>query len=545
MLEYQLVALVPNAICILLGLYMGLKVYRKAPSDHRPCLLSTFILIVALATIWGVERFIADEGVYMVLVVLEYAFEVSVLVSILCFSLKYTGYGRYVNRRSSGLLLVLGAAITLLNATNGMHHLFYESLEIVDSYGLHMMQAVYGPLFILWMVYSVGLLLLIMGILLKGAWEAVGAKRVGTVLIVIGVGFYTSMGVLFALIERDPRLDLLTIGLVVASVLVYEADRRSNIIDQYRITIREAIHAMDDGVVIVSPDQRVVYLNDKAKDLVKGENLDDFIDIPVNDGTDILLSTPSGDREFNVMRSSIEREGVPIGDIIVLRDVTERKGIERQLAVANRRLGTMGKVLRHDLMNEMTVLHGNLELLGQTKLNDVQMGRLEKAAKACIRINEMVDMTHEQHIDDHVSPTWQDLASAIMEGTRNMDLNGIKLTLDTLDYQVLADPMLPTVFNNLMDNSIRHGGEVRNVSVRVEGAERGVHIIWEDDGRGVPLSEKGEIFKRGYGKHTGMGLFFIKEILNMTGSDIYEDGEPGKGARFVISVPSIACRMVL
>jgi len=45
------------------------------------------------------------------------------------------------------------------------------------------------------------------------------------------------------------------------------------------------------------------------------------------------------------------------------------------------------------------------------------------------------------------------------------------------------------------------------------------------------------IFEQGFGKHTGLGLFLSREILAITGSTIIENGTPGKGARFEITVP--------
>ena len=63
-------------------------------------------------------------------------------------------------------------------------------------------------------------------------------------------------------------------------------------------------------------------------------------------------------------------------------------------------------------------------------------------------------------------------------------------------------------------------------------------IVFEDDGVGVPDAQKREIFKRGVGKNTGMGLFLTAEILAITGITIEENGVYGKGARFVIRVPN-------
>jgi signal transduction histidine kinase len=66
--------------------------------------------------------------------------------------------------------------------------------------------------------------------------------------------------------------------------------------------------------------------------------------------------------------------------------------------------------------------------------------------------------------------------------------------------------------------------------------------MWEDDGTGIPDEEKERIFERGYGKNTGLGLFLAREVLGITGIGIREDGVPGKGARFVITVPEGAYR---
>ena len=63
-------------------------------------------------------------------------------------------------------------------------------------------------------------------------------------------------------------------------------------------------------------------------------------------------------------------------------------------------------------------------------------------------------------------------------------------------------------------------------------------IICHDDGRGIPVSEKENIFLHKYGKNTGIGLFLAREILSITGLTIRENGEPGKGARFEIQVPA-------
>ena len=68
-------------------------------------------------------------------------------------------------------------------------------------------------------------------------------------------------------------------------------------------------------------------------------------------------------------------------------------------------------------------------------------------------------------------------------------------------------------------------------------------IVCEDDGNGIAVGEKEKIFERGFGKNTGLGLALSREILSITGITIKETGEPGKGARFEMTVPKGAWRM--
>jgi signal transduction histidine kinase len=65
----------------------------------------------------------------------------------------------------------------------------------------------------------------------------------------------------------------------------------------------------------------------------------------------------------------------------------------------------------------------------------------------------------------------------------------------------------------------------------------GFAILYQDDGVGIPEQHKEEIFKRGFGSNSGLGLFFSREILDITHISIRETGESGKGVRFELLVP--------
>ncbi len=186
------------------------------------------------------------------------------------------------------------------------------------------------------------------------------------------------MGVINAVIERDPRIDMLTIGLLGAALMVYAANLKSNLIEEHGMTMEEALRDMEDGVIIKDSDHQIVYMNDTARELTSADRSLDTDSISSDGSRDVHLTTRNGDREFNVNRSTVDRNGVPVGTVTVMRDVTERRSFEKRLELANHRLDTMGRAVRHDVMNELTVLNGHLELLSGTELTEKQRERLGK-----------------------------------------------------------------------------------------------------------------------------------------------------------------------
>jgi signal transduction histidine kinase len=74
--------------------------------------------------------------------------------------------------------------------------------------------------------------------------------------------------------------------------------------------------------------------------------------------------------------------------------------------------------------------------------------------------------------------------------------------------------------------------------VHYEKASGGkLRLVYEDNGGGIALADKPELFSRGYGKGTGYGLYLAKEIMKAYGWTIKEAGKPGRGARFIITIP--------
>ena len=116
-------------------------------------------------------------------------------------------------------------------------------------------------------------------------------------------------------------------------------------------------------------------------------------------------------------------------------------------------------------------------------------------------------------------------------------LGKVSISIDIGDLEILADPLLYKVFYNLMDNSLRHGVSVDLISLSEVRTQEAIKIVLSDNGSGISLEDKPNLFKEGFGKVHGLGLFLSREILDITGITIMETGEPGGGARFEVHVP--------
>jgi signal transduction histidine kinase len=162
---------------------------------------------------------------------------------------------------------------------------------------------------------------------------------------------------------------------------------------------------------------------------------------------------------------------------------------------------------------------------------------IEKAVRVGEVIESQISFTQQYQDIGLQKPLWQDAYATAMSVC--LDEGFLNVTIDEglAHVSVFADPLLRTVFYNLFENAMMHGGKTTKIRVNGEVAPVGYAIVVEDDGDGITPEDKIRIFDKGYGKHTGLGLFLAREVLAITGLSIDETGEYGKGARFRILVP--------
>lgn len=215
------------------------------------------------------------------------------------------------------------------------------------------------------------------------------------------------------------------------------------------------------------------------------------------------------------------------------RDITDRKKYEQSLNNANKKLKLLFSITRHDILNQIMVLQGYIDMT-IPGINDPKLSEFLKGARnASNKIYNQIGFTKDyENLGTH-RPAWQSLSGII----KRINDSSLLINHNCEDVFICADLMFEKVVYNLYDNTIRHAEGATNISVDFSEKHGNLVITWSDNGSGVPANQKQRIFEKGFGKNNGFGLFLVREILSITNITIREIGDH-KGAVFEITVPA-------
>ena len=244
------------------------------------------------------------------------------------------------------------------------------------------------------------------------------------------------------------------------------------------------------------------------------------------------------------MRSHQIIVGGEMDRITTLWDITERKRADVALRQANDKLTMLNSITRHDILNQLMGLRTYLELSKEDVTDPVFLGYIQKEEQAAETIQWQIEFARDYQDIGTLAPKWQHISDIIDSATKQLKPSDSRINVAVSGVEIFADPLIEKVFYTLMENSLRHGDHVTHMDYSVRETTNDLIIIYCDDGVGITPEDKKKLFLKGFGKHIGLGLLLSKEILSITGITISENGEPGKGVRFEITVPKGMWRAV-
>ncbi len=337
---------------------------------------------------------------------------------------------------------------------------------------------------------------------------------------------------------------------------------------------RTLIETAAEGIVIAKPDGTHLFVNNKLAEMF-GYTIDELLSKPSFE----LMSKEEQKRQALHMRNNLENNLVEYGEfefcrkdgsilwaacnasplkdetgnhianISMFNDITERKINEEKLKEnqesiksINEKLHVVGSLTRHDVSNKLSAVNGYTYLLKKKHKDEADIVeaavKIEQAVADSAKIFEFARLYEslgaEKLIQVDVGKTLEEAASLFK------DLK-FKIVNDCSGRMVLADSFLRQMFYNFIDNTRKYGQNATVARVYFDQEEQGgLRLTYEDNGVGISTENKPRLFTEGFsvGGSTGFGLFLIKKMMHVYGWTITEEGEPGKGAKFIIRLPS-------
>ncbi|PCJ94057.1 MAG: two-component sensor histidine kinase [Flavobacteriaceae bacterium] len=125
----------------------------------------------------------------------------------------------------------------------------------------------------------------------------------------------------------------------------------------------------------------------------------------------------------------------------------------------------------------------------------------------------------------------------------------INRNLDANNAEILGNEMhLTNVIVNILDNAVKYSIEAPKIDVFTELVKNNIIVKIEDHGAGMSKAVLKRVFEKFYREHTGnihnvkghgLGLAYVKQIINDHQGEVYAESEKGKGSTFYIKLPLI------
>jgi PAS domain S-box-containing protein len=250
-----------------------------------------------------------------------------------------------------------------------------------------------------------------------------------------------------------------------------------------------------------------------------------------------------------------KEDGTFSGAASITTDITLQKRTEADLTFSleslsnslakiqelNEKLRVVGGLTRHDVRNKLSAVTGYAYILKKKHSDEADvvdgLVKMEQAVEDSMKIFDFAKMYEQIGAEELTYVNVEEKlkeAAALFSGPIPTIIN------ECHGLTVQADSFLRQLFYNFIDNTRKYGKKTTTIRVYFEDTDQDcLKLIYEDDGVGVPLENKPSLFKEGFstGGSTGFGLFLIKTMMDVYGWTITEEGEPGKGAKFIIRLP--------
>jgi signal transduction histidine kinase len=314
-----------------------------------------------------------------------------------------------------------------------------------------------------------------------------------------------------------------------------------------------------DAVRVTAFDTSATAVAPTAADTDRASLLDDLDGSPSH-----RLRLRYGDTDVGNLVAIIRPADMAADRAALLPDVAERIAIAlhgawlmeqaaevETLRAVDRARGELLAAVSHELHPPLGLVVGYGELLASCTPDEQSRQVAGKVIEAGKHLTHLVDdlldaarLEAGRYSLKRRPTDLRALATAALDAARTT-YPSIDFRLDTsTDHLTVdADPArVLQVLSNLLSNAAKYGSSDGTVRLLLDGDAHIVRLAVEDDGPGIPSSERERVFEKFHRARTdvpglGLGLSIARDLVVAHGGAIHVEDSPAGGARFVVELP--------
>jgi PAS domain S-box-containing protein len=241
-----------------------------------------------------------------------------------------------------------------------------------------------------------------------------------------------------------------------------------------------------------------------------------------------------------------DAQGVPFGFVVMVKDLTEKKELEKKLFNAERlaAIGELAGMVGHDLRNPLQGIKSAVYFL--KKKGDIRphtKAMLEIIDKGIDHsdkiINDLLDYARNMHLELQVASVRSVLINARTMVKIPENVKIINNVSEEPTFRI-DENKIERVFINLIKNAIDAMPEGGTITINSKQANDSIEVTVADTGSGIPEEILPKIFSPLFttkAQGMGFGLAICKRIVEAHGGTITVETEKGKGTAFKVSLP--------
>jgi PAS domain S-box-containing protein len=272
------------------------------------------------------------------------------------------------------------------------------------------------------------------------------------------------------------------------------------------------------------------------------------------DGSHIHIRDSDGNETpVEIHAKQIDFDGSP-HVFSILRDVSEQVARSDRLERMTEELAVLNRLVRHDIRNDMAVVLGWIDQLEGCS-DDAEgreiIDRIRNHGDHVVNLTELA----RDYVEVITGDAEPDLEPLELRTILDEEIEAARTSYEDADIalterahtdvDVLATPLLSSVFRNLLLNAVQHndretpvvrvdvslGGDGANQDGGDDAEQDTVTVRVADNGPGIPDERKEPVFgkdERGFASNgTGMGLYLVENLVTQFGGSVHvEDRDP-------------------